>query len=123
MNIVLWVLQVLLALHTLMGAVWKVSNSEQTVPVLSAIPHGGWLALIGVEVLCAVGLVLPAFTTLGVLAPVSAGVVALEMLGFTVVARATGDTSAEVKGQVTYWLVVLVWCTLVVLGRTLLVPL
>ena len=43
-NVVLWILQVLLALHTAMGAVWKFSNSEQTVPSLQAIPHGAWLA-------------------------------------------------------------------------------
>lgn len=45
MNIGLWILQVLLALHTVMGSVWKFSNSEQTVPSLSAIPHGIWLAM------------------------------------------------------------------------------
>jgi len=29
MNILLWTFQVLLALHTAIGAVWKFSNSEQ----------------------------------------------------------------------------------------------
>lgn len=42
MNILLWVLQILLALHTVIGAVWKFSNSEQTVRSLNAIPHGVW---------------------------------------------------------------------------------
>ena len=45
MNILLWILQILLALHTTMGAVWKFSNSEQTVHSLSAIPHGVWLTM------------------------------------------------------------------------------
>lgn len=45
MNILLWVLQALLALHTFTGAVWKWSNPEQTVPSLKAIPHGIWLAM------------------------------------------------------------------------------
>jgi hypothetical protein len=41
MNILLWILQILLALHTAMGAVWKFSHSaEQTMPSLKAIPHG-----------------------------------------------------------------------------------
>jgi hypothetical protein len=31
MNILLWILQILLALHTIVGAVWKFLNSEQTV--------------------------------------------------------------------------------------------
>lgn len=54
MNIFLWVLQILLALHTAIGAVWKFSNPAQTVPSLSAIPNGVWLAMSVVELLCAV---------------------------------------------------------------------
>ena len=64
MNIFLWILQGVLAAHTLMGAIWKFTNSEQTVPALKAIPNGGWLALAGMEILCAVGLVLPAIKPL-----------------------------------------------------------
>ncbi|MBL9038941.1 MAG: hypothetical protein JNG84_10530, partial [Archangium sp.] len=59
MNIFLWILQVLLALHTTMGAVWKFSNSEQTTPSLKAIPHAVWLGMSGIEILCSVALVLP----------------------------------------------------------------
>ena len=51
MNILLWVLQILLALHTAIGAVWKFFNSEQTVPSLKAIPHGVWLSLSVIEIL------------------------------------------------------------------------
>lgn len=47
MNIFLWTLQILMALHTLMGAVWKFSNSvENTMPSLKAIPNGVWLAVV-----------------------------------------------------------------------------
>jgi hypothetical protein len=60
MNILLWVLQILLALHTIVGAVWKFSNSEQTVPSLQTIPHGIWLAMSIIELLCALALILPA---------------------------------------------------------------
>ncbi len=45
MNILLWVLQVLLAFHTAMGAMWKFSNSEQSAPSLYMIPLGVWLAM------------------------------------------------------------------------------
>jgi hypothetical protein len=45
MNILLWALQILLALHTAVGAVWKFSHSEQTVPPLQAIPHQLWLVM------------------------------------------------------------------------------
>jgi len=59
MNIFLWVLQILLALHTAMGAIWKYSNSEQAVPSLKVIPHGVWLAMGVVEIICALGLLVP----------------------------------------------------------------
>ena len=45
MTISLWVLQIMLSLHTLMGALWKFSNSEQAVVSLKALPHGVWLAM------------------------------------------------------------------------------
>jgi hypothetical protein len=32
MDILLWILQILLALHTIVGAVWKFSNSERVIP-------------------------------------------------------------------------------------------
>lgn len=59
MNLFLWILQVLLALHTAMGAVWKLSNSEQTAG-LTALPHGVWMGLCGLEVVAAVALLVPA---------------------------------------------------------------
>lgn len=62
MNILLWVFQILLALHTIMGAVWKFSHSaEETMPSLKAIPHGVWLTMSAIELLCSLGLILPAF--------------------------------------------------------------
>jgi hypothetical protein len=61
MNILFWVLQILLALHTVVGAVWKFSHSaEQTMPSLKAIPPGVWLGMSVLELLCVVGLILPA---------------------------------------------------------------
>jgi hypothetical protein len=57
MNILLWVLQILIAAHTAIGAVWKFSNSEQTVPSLKAIPHQVWLGMSVFELLCSVGLI------------------------------------------------------------------
>jgi len=80
MNILLWVLQILLALHTVMGAVWKFSNSEQTVPSLKGIPHKAWLALSVLELFCSVGLILPAISEpLAILAPIAAACIAAEM--------------------------------------------
>ena len=103
MNMFLWILQVLLALHTVVGAVWKFSNSEQTVTSLQAIPHGVWMALSVVEILCAVCLVIPIFKKrLAILAPIAAAVIAAEMLLFCGVHLASGDTN---NGPMIYWLV------------------
>jgi hypothetical protein len=45
MNIVLWILQAFLALHTAIGAGWKLFNSEQAVPPSRRFRVGsGWLS-------------------------------------------------------------------------------
>lgn len=115
MNAVLWILQVLLALHTVMGAVWKFSNSERAVPSLNAIPHGAWLAMSGLELLCALGLIVPVISKpLAVLVPVAAIVIAAEMLLFTGLHLRSG--SGE-NGQMIYWLVVAAFCAFIAYGR------
>ena len=120
MNILLWVLQILLAVHTAMGAFWKFSNSEQTVPSLSAIPHGVWLAISAVELACVVGLVIPLlYRPLAVLAPLAAIVIAAIMLLYCVLHLVSGDPS---HGQLIYWLVVAAFCAFIAYGRLVLRP-
>ncbi len=120
MNIALWLLQALIAFHTATGAVWKLSNSEQTVPSLGAIPHTAWLGLAAAELLCSVALVLPALDSrLAPLAPAASAVIALEMLGFVAVHQRSGDGN---RGPMVYWLVVAVLCAMLVAGRTLTLP-
>jgi len=115
MNIFLWILQILLALHTIVGAVWKFGNSEQAVPSLSAIPHEGWLALIVYELLCSLGLILPALDkSLAILAPIAAIGIAAEMFFFCVVHVRSGDPG---YGPVIYWLVVAAICAFIAYGR------
>lgn len=115
MNIVLWILQVLLALHTVAGAVWKLSNSEQTVPALSSIPHVVWIGLSAVELVLALALIAPAFNKrLGRLVPIAAASIAAEMLFYTGVYFHAGSTDV---GQLIYWLVVAVICAFLVVGR------
>jgi hypothetical protein len=121
MNIALWVLQVLLAAHTVIGAVWKFSHSEQAVPSLSTLPHGVWLGLSGIELLCALGLVLAAFSKgFASFVPIAAIVIAAEMLLFCVLHLASGDPN---HGQLIYWLVVAAICAFVAYGRLVLRPL
>ena len=121
MNIFLWVLQILLALHTFTGAVWKFSNSEQSVPSLQAIPHGLWLSLSGLEILCGLALILPGLIKpLSSLAPIAAACIAAEMLLFCGLHLASG--SAE-KGEMVYWLIVAAVCAFIAYGRFVLEPL
>jgi len=121
MNIFLWVLQVLLGLHTVIGAVWKFSNSaEQTMPSLGAIPHKIWIAMSIIELLCSLGLILPAFNkSLGILAPIAATCIAVEMLFFCGLHIYSGTSS---YGPMIYWLVVAAICAFIAYGRLALKP-
>lgn len=121
MNILLWVLQILLALHTVIGAVWKFSNPEQTVPSLKAIPHGVWLGMSVFELLCSVALILPAFNRrLGFLVPIAAAGIAAEMLIFSGLHLNSGETD---NSPMFYWLVVAAFCAFIAYGRSVLKPL
>lgn len=120
MNILLWTLQILIALHTIVGAVWKFSNSEQTVPSLKAIPHGAWLAMSVFEMFCSVGLILPALSKpLAILAPIAAAGIAVEMLLFSGVHVYSGYAE---YGHMIYWLAVAAICAFIVYGRIVLMP-
>lgn len=116
MQITLWVLQALLAFHTAAGAIWKFSHSaEQTMPSLKAIPQSIWQAMGGIELFCATALILPAFyKPLAFLIPISAIIVAAEMLIFCVLHFSSGDTKL---GPAFYWLVVAALCGFVAYGR------
>ena len=121
MNILLWFLQILIALHTTIGAAWKFSNSEQAVPSLSAMPHTVWLGLSVVELLCVVGLIIPAlYRPLAVLTPVAAAIIAAEMLLFCALHIYSGDPT---YGPIIYWLVVAAVCAFIAYGRFAMRPL
>jgi len=121
MNILLWALQGLLALHTVAGAVWKFSNSEQAVPSLKALPHGIWLSMSVLELLCSLCLILPAFNQpLAILAPIAAIFIAAEMLLFCGLHLYSGETN---NTPMIYWLVVAAICAFIAYGRLVLKPL
>lgn len=120
MDILLWILQILLALHSVMGAVWKFSNSEQTVPSLKAIPHGAWQALSVFELLCSLGLIVPALSKpLAILAPIAAACIGAEMLLFCGLHVRSRDPN---HGLMVYWLLVAALCAFIAYGRFVLVP-
>src|SRR6186997_558919 len=107
MNIVLWTLQILFALHTAIGGIWKFTNPTQAAgPSLTAIPSGVWLTLGALDLLAAVALLLPlANKSWASLVFVALIYVILEMLLLTIVHLASGH---KFNGQVVYWIVVAV---------------
>ncbi len=116
MNIVLWVLQILLGLHTALGAFWKFSHSaEQTMPSLAAIPPAVWLGMSVVELACGALLILPALVKpLEKFAPFAALVVGAEMILFCVVHLKSGATDTN---PIIYWIVVDLLCTFLAVMR------
>ena len=63
MNILLWVLQILAALLYGTSGVMKVFMFEKTsqdVPSFGALPRGAWMALGILELVCTIGLIVPA---------------------------------------------------------------
>ncbi len=86
MNNLLWMLQVLAALLYGASGVMKVFMFEKVsegVPSFGALPREGWMALGILELICAVGLVVPAaFRWRPMLTVVAATVLAIESLVF-----------------------------------------
>ena len=86
MNILLWVLQVLAALlYTASGSmkVFMFDKVSKDVPSFGALPRQAWMALGIVELLCSVGLILPAaLHWQPTLTVVAATVLAIESLVF-----------------------------------------
>ena len=86
MNILLWVLQVLAALLYVASGVMKVfmfDKVSKDVPSFGALPRKTWLALGILEIVCTVGLIVPAaFHWQPMLTEVAATVLATESLVF-----------------------------------------
>jgi DoxX-like family len=83
MNILLWVLQVALALFCFAGGAYKNFRFEELakMPATAALPRGGWGAIGVFEMLCAVLLIVPAATKwMPVLTPLAAAALTLESL-------------------------------------------
>jgi len=87
MNVLLWALQVGLALFYLAGGAYKLFSYDELakVPATAALPRAGWSALGVFEIVGAILLVLPAATkSLPVLTPVAAAALACEALALSV---------------------------------------
>jgi VIT1/CCC1 family predicted Fe2+/Mn2+ transporter len=81
MNILLWILQAVLAFFYVSGGAYKTFKFEELASQMSAIPHGAWRALGILEMLGAVLLIVPAATKWKPeLTPLAATVLAVETL-------------------------------------------
>jgi uncharacterized membrane protein YphA (DoxX/SURF4 family) len=82
MNVVLWILQAMLAFLYLSGGAYKLFKFEELAKQLSALPHGAWQVLGALEIAGGILLIIPAATRwMPLLTPVAATVLALETLG------------------------------------------
>jgi hypothetical protein len=87
MNILLWIVQALLALLAFAGGAYKIFAFDQltTMPATAALSRGGWTVLGVFEMLCAVLLILPwATKRKPILTPLGATALAVESLALAV---------------------------------------
>lgn len=121
MNVTLWILQVFLALHTIIGAIWKFSNpAKKAIPSLKAIPHSVWISMCIIELVLSLCLILPAFNkSLGILTPIAGACIAAEMLIFCTVHLVSRETN---HSPIIYWSVVAAICAFIAYGRFVLSP-
>jgi uncharacterized membrane protein YphA (DoxX/SURF4 family) len=86
MNALLWVLQIVTAMLYASSGVMKVFLFEQVshdVPSFGALPRGGWMGLGILELICAIGLIVPAaFRWRPQLTVLAAALLAIEALVF-----------------------------------------
>jgi len=86
MNVLLWILQVGLALLYLAGGSYKTFKFDELASHMRALSRGGWRVLGVLEMMGAVLLVVPAATMwMPVLTPLAAAALALETLGLAAV--------------------------------------
>jgi uncharacterized membrane protein YphA (DoxX/SURF4 family) len=114
MNVLLWVVQVLLALLSIGGGSYKVLAYEQfaKTPPAAALPHGGWIALGVFEIICGLLLIIPAFKMI----PVAATALAIESIGLAVVyARYSTEFSAQ--NPLVWVIVMAVMAAFIAFGR------
>ncbi|WP_413557098.1 DoxX family protein [Bdellovibrio sp. HCB209] len=116
MNIFLWILQGVMALHTLAGAVWKLSHTaEQTMPSLGVIPPPIWSAMGGLEVIAALFLIAPLFKKRWFkLVPIGAGFIVLEMIAFCNIHLMNGTND---NSPIYYWVGVALISAIILIGR------
>ncbi len=122
MNLLLWVLQVVLAWLCIAGGafqIFKFDDLRKGVNAMRNLPRGLWAGLGGLGILTGFGLVVPwAFNWMPILTPVSAVVVSLQSLFITVLYAVHKD-----KAPLRYTLAMAALAAFVAYGRFVLTPL
>lgn len=122
MNILLWVLQGLLALLYLAGGAYKAFSFEQVAKELTTLPHAGWRVLGVVELVGGVLLILPAaLGWMPTLTPLAAAVLTVETVALAgIYARHSRKLTAE--NPLVWSLVMAALVAFVTFGRYVLSP-
>jgi hypothetical protein len=84
MNVLLWIIQAVLALLCLSGGAYKAFKFDELANQMRALSHGGWRALGVLEIVCGILLIVPvAAKWMPVVTPLAAAVLALETLALS----------------------------------------
>lgn len=81
MNVLLWILQAVLALLCLAGGAYKIFGFDELakMPATAALARGGWASLGIFEIVCGVLLIVPAATKwMPILTPIAAALLVVE---------------------------------------------
>jgi hypothetical protein len=122
MNILLWILQAVLALLYVAGGYFKVFKFDELAGQFTELSRGGWGALGVLEMLGAILLVVPAaMKWMPVLTPVAAGVLSLEGLALAAM-FARHSLKVTVENPMVWNLVMGLLAAFVAYGRYALEP-
>jgi hypothetical protein len=118
MNILLWTLQILLALWNVIGGIFTFSNYEEIKGAMATnLPKSVWMIIAVLQVLFALGLIVPgAFKVMPNLTPISAVYLSLNALAGCML-------FAQYSGLGILWGVIpAILCAFIAYGRFVLMP-
>ena len=116
MNVLLWVVQVLLALFAIGGGTYKILAYDKlaNMPQTAALPHGAWIALGVFEVICGLLLIIP--FAKGRFIPIAATALAIESI-FLIVIDARYSTALTAQNPLVWVVVMAVEAAFIAFGR------
>ena len=116
MNVLLWVVQVLLALLAIPGGAYKLLAYEQfaKTPAAAALPHGGWIALGIFEIVCGLLLIIPIAQRRFI--PIAAVALAIESIALAVV-YARYSTEITAQNPLVWVVIMAVFALFIAFGR------